>query len=98
MFVGYGPALQTKDPNQMISWLSGLAASGGDDEPELSMHGLHLAAGAVRPSSTCYVYTDASAKDLDLYPFVKTVALGKDVKVCQGRSIKSRITFVLTFL
>jgi hypothetical protein len=71
----------TRDPNTMIRWLNNLTADGGDDDPELSMHGLLGAIAEVRPGSTCYLYTDASAKDIELLPTVLSNAKKKNVEV-----------------
>lgn len=65
----------------MIQWLRNLTAFGGGDDPELSMHGLLGAIDEVRPGSTCYLYTDAVAKDYDQYPNVVSNAKRKNVKV-----------------
>lgn len=65
----------------MIRWLSNLTADGGGDAPELSMHGLLGAIAQVRPGSRCNLYTDALAKDNDLYPTVVSNAKKKNVEV-----------------
>lgn len=79
--VAYGPVQMTRNPNTMIQWLSNLTADGGGDEPELSMRGLLDAIANVRPGSTCILYTDASAKDVELYPTVVSNAKKKNVAV-----------------
>lgn len=41
--LGVGPLLNTEDPDQCISFLNSLRASGGGDCPELCNTGLELA-------------------------------------------------------
>ena len=79
--LGYGPVMKTTDPQQMLDWLKALKAYGGDDEPENIMHGLQLAIDHVTPGATCYVYTDASAKDDYMFPHVSSNAIQRKVKV-----------------
>ena len=65
------------------SSLSALRASGGGDGPELAMSGILLALANVRVGSTCYFFTDASAKDITLYPIVWAWMALKKVEVRQ---------------
>jgi len=67
----------------MISALSALKAHGGGDTPELAFHGIQLALENVRVGSTCFLFTDAPAKDSHLYPAVISLAIEKRVKVSQ---------------
>ena len=81
IIAGVGPLFQTTNATEMIAELSKLHANGGDDEPELAWSGILLAVNNVRPGSTCYFFTDASAKDTDLIPTVQAKVLEKRVRV-----------------
>lgn len=54
---------------------------GGDDCPEYAMTGIELALEKSKPDSSLYVYTDASAKDYELFERVKSLSLKKSIKV-----------------
>ena len=80
-YPGYGPVFKTQDSSAMIDALSGLTAHRGHDLPELAFSGILLAVENVRVGSTCYFFTDAPAKDLELYPVVSSLVVEKRVKV-----------------
>ena len=80
-YIGYGPVFKTTNASAMIEALRDLRADGGGDESELAFHGILEAVENVRVGSTCYFFTDASAKDVDLYPVVSSLIIEKKVKV-----------------
>ena len=77
----YGPAFSTTNASAMIHQLSLLTADGGGDEPELGYHGIVLALENVRPRSTCNLFTDAPAKDTELYPQAMVMKLRTQTEV-----------------
>jgi len=72
---------QTTNASAMIAQLRRLVADGGGDEPELAWSGILLAVNNVRPGSTCYFFTDASAKDMHVYPTVQAIVMEKRIRV-----------------
>ena len=72
---------KTDDSTLFKQWLAALTVDGGDDAPELTLHGIRLALHEVRPGSECFVFTDAPAKDEHLKSEVLALATDKDVSV-----------------
>ncbi|XP_020778579.2 von Willebrand factor A domain-containing protein 7-like [Boleophthalmus pectinirostris] len=62
----FGPVIKTPNLSIFKNAIDKLSASGGGDEPELSLSGLQLALNAVPFGSEIYVFTDATAKDKTL--------------------------------
>lgn len=75
------PPFVTSDPNALLAAVNAIDPSGGGDCPELSQEGLLAAVGAAHSGSTLYFYSDASAKDAFLAPFVIVTALVKNIKI-----------------
>ncbi|KAM8773368.1 von Willebrand factor A domain-containing protein 7-like [Acanthopagrus schlegelii] len=84
----FGPVIRTTDPDEMKREISKLEASGGGDAPEMCLSGLHLALTHAPSSSHIYVFTDATAKDIDL----------KDTINALTRTTKSTVMFFGTFI
>uniref|UniRef100_A0A3Q1BJ52 von Willebrand factor A domain containing 11 n=1 Tax=Amphiprion ocellaris TaxID=80972 RepID=A0A3Q1BJ52_AMPOC len=82
----FGPLIRTTDPNKMKSEISKLTANDGGDTPEMCLSGLQLALTGAPASSDIYVFTDATAKDIDL----------KDTIDALIRITKSRVSFFMT--
>uniref|UniRef100_A0A668SVC2 Hemicentin-1-like von Willebrand factor A domain-containing protein n=1 Tax=Oreochromis aureus TaxID=47969 RepID=A0A668SVC2_OREAU len=82
----FGPVIKTTDKNYFKEEINKLTASGGGDEPELSMSGLQLALTSAPPSSKIYVFTDASAKDSHL----------KSTNIALIERTKTEVSFLLT--
>ncbi|KAG1925181.1 von Willebrand factor A domain-containing protein 7 [Pimephales promelas] len=82
----FGPLTRTKDADIFKSRINSLTASGGGDAPEMCLSGLLLALAGASPSSDIFVFTDASAKDLELKSTVQVMI----------ERTKSRVTFMLT--
>uniref|UniRef100_A0A3Q3WK07 Uncharacterized protein n=1 Tax=Mola mola TaxID=94237 RepID=A0A3Q3WK07_MOLML len=82
----FGPVIRTTDPEKMKTEISNLRPSGGGDIPEMCLSGLQLALTSAPASSSIYVFTDASAKDIHL----------KDTIVALIRSTKSTVSFFMT--
>ncbi|XP_029957391.1 von Willebrand factor A domain-containing protein 7-like [Salarias fasciatus] len=61
-----GPLIRTTDPTVFKSVIDSLQASGGGDEPELSLSGLQLALSSAPFNSEIFLFTDAPAKDRQL--------------------------------
>ncbi|CAN9493256.1 unnamed protein product [Ophioblennius macclurei] len=61
-----GPLVKTTDPSVFKIVIDSLQASGGGDEPELSLSGLQLALSNVPFNSEIFLFTDAPAKDPQL--------------------------------
>ena len=77
----YGPLFKTENPNQFKEWVSSLTAIGGGDLPEMCFSGIQIAAEAAYPSSSVFVFTDAPAKDFNLYNNVLITALTQNIKL-----------------
>lgn len=82
----FGPVVKTSDPQVMKKEISKLTANGGGDLPEMCFSGLQLALTTAPGSSDIFVFTDATAKDIDL----------KDTIVALIRSTKSTVSFFMT--
>ncbi|XP_076830852.1 von Willebrand factor A domain-containing protein 7 [Brachyhypopomus gauderio] len=82
----FGPLIRTTDPDVMKGEIAKLTARGGGDEPEMCLSGLQLALTGAPASSHIYVFTDASAKDINLE---KTI-------IALIRSTKSTVSFFMT--
>uniref|UniRef100_A0A3Q2WP71 Uncharacterized protein n=1 Tax=Haplochromis burtoni TaxID=8153 RepID=A0A3Q2WP71_HAPBU len=82
----FGPVIKTTDKNYFKEEIKKLTASGGGDEPEMSMSGLQLALTSAPPSSKIYVFTDASAKDSHL----------KSTNIALIERTKTEVSFLLT--
>ncbi|XP_068177577.1 von Willebrand factor A domain-containing protein 7 [Antennarius striatus] len=82
----FGPTFRTTDPERMKQEISKLRPTGGGDYPEMCLSGLQLALTGAPPSSHIYVFTDATAKDIEL----------KDAIVALIRSTKSTLSFFMT--
>ena len=76
---------KTENPAVMIGALNALRASGGGDFPEMAFSGLILALRNARPGSTCYLFTDATAKDRNKAGAAIALAKEKHIKVIQNR-------------
>ncbi|XP_015461758.3 von Willebrand factor A domain-containing protein 7 [Astyanax mexicanus] len=83
---GFGPVLETDDPDQFQLFMEDLTALSGGDEPEMCLSAIELALIHSPPLSEIFVFTDASPKDRHLYSTVKSLILEK----------KSKVTFLLT--
>ncbi|XP_077379831.1 von Willebrand factor A domain-containing protein 7-like [Festucalex cinctus] len=83
---GFGPLLVTSDADLFKDRINALTATGGGDNPELSLSGLQLALTAAPPSSDIFVFTDAPAKDAHL----------KSTVIALIENTKSVVTFLLT--
>ena len=79
--LGFGPVTKTEKPVVMIAALNALRASGGGDYPEMAFSGLILALQNARPGSTCYLFTDATAKDTNKAGTAASLAKEKRIKV-----------------
>ena len=77
----FGPALLTTDADEMIDAVNLLDNDGGGDFEELLFSGLLLALDLVKPGSHCYLFTDAPAKDANLFSASLALAVAKEVKV-----------------
>uniref|UniRef100_UPI0037E8375D von Willebrand factor A domain-containing protein 7-like n=1 Tax=Semicossyphus pulcher TaxID=241346 RepID=UPI0037E8375D len=82
----FGPMIRTTDADIMKREISKLTAKGGADPPEMCLSGLQLALTGAPASSHIYVFTDATAKDIEL----------KDTIVALIRTSKSTVTFFIT--
>ncbi|XP_072301603.1 von Willebrand factor A domain-containing protein 7-like [Eucyclogobius newberryi] len=69
----FGPVFNTTKQSEFKKAIKALVASGGGDEPEMSLSGLQLALHAVPTGSDIYVFTDARAKDAHLKNSVITL-------------------------
>ncbi|XP_072945605.1 hemicentin-1-like [Epargyreus clarus] len=76
----------TRDPKVFYNALDQIRVYGGGDCPELALAGIKKAVERSKPNSYIYVFTDATAKDVELESQVKSMALDKSIQ----------ITFVLT--
>nr|XP_046259636.1 von Willebrand factor A domain-containing protein 7 [Scatophagus argus]XP_046259644.1 von Willebrand factor A domain-containing protein 7 [Scatophagus argus] len=82
----FGPMIRTTEADKMKREISKLTATGGGDTPEMCLSGLQLALTGAPAYSHIYVFTDATAKDIDL----------KDTIVALIRSTKSIVSFLIT--
>lgn len=82
----FGPIIRTTDADEMKIEISKLTVNGGGDFPEMCLSGLQLALTGAPASSYIYVFTDATAKDIDL----------KDTIDALIRSTKSTVSFFIT--
>ncbi|XP_067440261.1 von Willebrand factor A domain-containing protein 7-like isoform X2 [Thunnus thynnus] len=82
----FGPMIRTTDADEMKIEISKLTVNGGGDLPEMCLSGLQLALTGAPASSYIYVFTDATAKDIDL----------KDTIDALIRSTKSTVSFFIT--
>ncbi|XP_039469453.1 von Willebrand factor A domain-containing protein 7-like [Oreochromis aureus] len=82
----FGPMIRTTHADKMKEEISKLKASGGDDAPEMCLSGLQLALTGAPSSSDIYVFTDATAKDIEL----------KDTIEALISSTKSKVSFFIT--
>lgn len=64
-----------------MSRLNSITVDGGGDCPELALKGLYNALEHALPNSLAYVFSDASAKDFDLYEIVVSLIQKKQTKV-----------------
>ncbi|XP_053328531.1 von Willebrand factor A domain-containing protein 7 [Spea bombifrons] len=78
---GFGPVFKTSDPNEFRKYLNSLVALGGGDEPEMCLSALRLALIHTPPHSEIFVFTDASAKDIELRSSVEALIQDKKMKV-----------------
>ncbi|XP_008292454.1 von Willebrand factor A domain-containing protein 7-like, partial [Stegastes partitus] len=62
----FGPLIKTSDPTVFKNVINTLTASGGGDNPELSLSGLQLALSGAPLNSEIFLFTDAPAKDRNL--------------------------------
>jgi von Willebrand factor A domain-containing protein 7 len=95
----WGPATVTTNPDVFKDAISSLTAYGGDDCAELAYHGLQLGISLSSPGSIAYLFTDASAKDVEMAPSVQSLALSRGVTVvtmlsgrCYGSKRTTRAT------
>ncbi|XP_056443290.1 von Willebrand factor A domain-containing protein 7-like [Gadus chalcogrammus] len=82
----FGPLTRTTDPKVMKNEISKLTATGGGDEPEMCYSGLQMALTAAPAFSHIFVFTDATAKDIEL----------KDTISALISSTKSTVVFFIT--
>ncbi|KAI3352264.1 hypothetical protein L3Q82_005241 [Scortum barcoo] len=82
----FGPIIKTTNPDEMKTEISKLKANGGGDTPEMCLSGLQLALTGAPTSSSIYVFTDATAKDIAL----------KDTIIALIRSTRSKVSFLMT--
>ncbi|KAM7010246.1 von Willebrand factor A domain-containing protein 7-like [Tautogolabrus adspersus] len=82
----FGPMTRTTDAEIMKREISKLTANGGGDVPEMCLSGLQVALTGAPASSHIYVFTDATAKDIQL----------KDTIVALIRTTKSTVSFFMT--
>lgn len=78
---GFGPVMETDDPDRFMQNLENLTALGGGDEPEMCLSALQLALTHSPPLSEIFVFTDASPKDRHLQSAVQALILEKQTKV-----------------
>uniref|UniRef100_A0A8C5WJ49 von Willebrand factor A domain containing 7 n=1 Tax=Leptobrachium leishanense TaxID=445787 RepID=A0A8C5WJ49_9ANUR len=78
---GYGPEYKTNDSREFLNKLDSLLALGGGDEPEMCLSALRLALINTPPYSEIFVFTDASAKDIELRNSVEALIQAKRMKV-----------------
>ncbi|XP_061091167.1 von Willebrand factor A domain-containing protein 7-like isoform X1 [Conger conger] len=83
---GFGPLTRTRNSNIFKQRINALSATGGGDEPEMSLSGLLLALSSAPASSEIFVFTDASAKDVHL----------RSTVIALIESTKSVVNFLLT--
>ncbi len=76
-----GPLTSTTDATEFIARINSLGADGGDDCPELAMHGMLQALGATDQGGDLFVFTDATAKDSGLSGLVSSLAVDKEIQV-----------------
>ncbi|KAM3623176.1 uncharacterized protein V6R79_007988 [Siganus canaliculatus] len=82
----FGPLIRTTDAGKMKNEISKITVNGGGDTPEMCLSGLQLALTGAPASSHIYVFTDATAKDIEL----------KDTIIALMRSTKSTVSFFMT--
>ncbi|XP_067275622.1 von Willebrand factor A domain-containing protein 7 [Pseudorasbora parva] len=78
---GFGPVMETDNPDQFMQFMEDLTALGGGDEPEMCLSALQLALTHSPPLSEIFVFTDASPKDYHLQRAVQALILDKQTKV-----------------
>ncbi|XP_061092946.1 von Willebrand factor A domain-containing protein 7-like [Conger conger] len=83
---GVGPLTRTSSSDIFKQRINALIATGGGDEPEMSLSGLLLALNSAPASSEIFVFTDASAKDVHL----------RSTVIALIESTKSVVNFLLT--
>lgn len=71
----------TTNPAELIAEINKIAVYGGGDCPELALHGLQNALDHALPNSLGFIFTDASAKDYDLYNEVAQAIQKKQARV-----------------
>lgn len=71
----------TTDSNALIDELNKIKVDGGGDCPELAMLGLRGALEVAAPNSIVFLFSDASAKDHELYDEVVQIVLKKQIRV-----------------
>ncbi|XP_071952436.1 von Willebrand factor A domain-containing protein 7-like [Antedon mediterranea] len=77
----FGPATVTDNADHFKSALNNLKTKDGGDCPELALNGLRLALTNSEPYSSCFVFTDASAKDEVMRDSVVALAQHKKIEV-----------------
>ncbi|XP_033104549.1 von Willebrand factor A domain-containing protein 7-like [Anneissia japonica] len=77
----FGPATVTDDAEKFKAALNNLKTKDGGDCPELVLNGLRLALTHSEPYSSCFVFTDASAKDDVMRDSVVALAQHKKIEV-----------------
>ncbi|KAL3995927.1 protein-arginine deiminase [Sarotherodon galilaeus] len=82
----FGPMIRTTHADKMKEEMSKLKASGGGDAPEMCLSGLQIALTGAPSSSDIYVFTDATAKDIEL----------KDTIEALISSTRSKVSFFIT--
>ncbi|CRK97350.1 CLUMA_CG010741, isoform A [Clunio marinus] len=70
----------TTDPSELIARLNKVTVSGGGDCPELAMLGIKNALEVAYPNSLVFVFTDASAKDFELFDDVAGLIQLKQIR------------------
>lgn len=71
----------TTDSSALINELNKIKVEGGGDCPELAMFGLKRALQVAAPNSVAFLFSDASAKDHELYDEVVQIVLKKQIRV-----------------
>ncbi|KAM8952752.1 von Willebrand factor A domain-containing protein 7 [Pelodytes ibericus] len=77
----FGPVFKTSNPDEFLKYLNTLNAFGGGDEPEMCLSALQLALIDTPPHSEIFVFTDASAKDMELRSSVEALIQERKIKV-----------------
>ena len=72
---------KSNNPSQMLADLDAIKVHGGGDTPELALAGLEQAVEKALPNSIAFLFSDAIAKDVDLFYNVKKKLQRKQITV-----------------